>query len=878
MSMDANNQDYDISDIKFAVIAMQLGLIKETDAQIALNTMLQKGIEPTEENYAKTLLLMKYLTNDDLETLDEFTRIQAEICWCSDCSKNFVITNFHANRGYKCSKCGGPLYLVRSMKERFKLGELEAIDGFDPLAQPYNMQMQGVQPGQKHPKYHTVKIRKHPSEENPVTVFDSTLAGTEKTSKQDSESSSKIKRKSGFLQMLFSKKVGRREKDRESTIETEFSKKIKEVAETIDKKLKPGKSFISTLKDADIDLELTDLPAPRILGVKAKIFPETKKKAIDNDASISLTPIPTVGSKIQIASNDRYVLIKEIARGGMGVVYLAFDQDLRRHVAMKVIKPKKNLKLRHIHRFIQEAQILAQLEHPNNVPIHEFGITTQGHLFFTMKYIEGISFAYLISKYHRDDKAIRELYPLKKQLTLLLKVFDALSYAHARGVVHRDLKPENVMIGPFEEVVVMDWGLAKVGASRTIMISDDEKIVSSSKAESDTLATHDGQVVGTPTYMPPEQTSGKAEMIDERVDVYALGTIIYEIMCGRPPFIERDVWKLIKRIRHGDYPTPSMVSRRIDRKLERIIVRAMQREPKKRYQTVLDFKRDVENFLNLTIERDLKDPEFRKVKSKNPYIVSKQLKKAGISEKKPKKKPGKNIGSTNKTTQTTTASPKNIRKVTTASVQNKENSVNIQPDKAKHPSSEIIQNILMKNRPDPTSMIEKPDSSISDKIASDIKSMIEEEDEKVDTEKIKNNVERKNKKKINIKKSIPAKNEGRTEKKKMKFTDVISSKDASAVKNLEDAAKPETKPEITNVQTKPSESSRVRVEKLAEKSDFPTQFDKLSNTAYKKLQKKEKLELFGLKRLWVNFPKIWLLLLLLFVAASIILLVILLNK
>ncbi|MCD4656780.1 MAG: hypothetical protein K8S87_04480, partial [Planctomycetes bacterium] len=136
-----------------------------------------------------------------------------------------------------------------------------------------------------------------------------------------------------------------------------------------------------------------------------------------------------------------------------------------------------------------------------------------------------------------------------------------------------------------------------------------ETVVSSSKAEIIASETNDGQVVGTPTYMPPEQTTGKAEHIDERVDIYALGAICYEIITGRPPFIERDVWKLINDIRTGNFPRPSELVPNIDPKLETIILKAMHITKRKRYQTVFSFKSDLVNFLYSTIKQDLTKPK-----------------------------------------------------------------------------------------------------------------------------------------------------------------------------------------------------------------------------------------------------------------------------
>jgi hypothetical protein len=160
---------------------------------------------------------------------------------------------------------------------------------------------------------------------------------------------------------------------------------------------------------------------------------------------------------------ERYVLGNEIARGGMGAVLRAIDGDIRREVAVKFLldQADRQKKLR----FVEEAQITGQLEHPNIVPIHELGVDAQGQLFFTMKLVQGRSLAEVLDQLRQNPKTAEKEYPLSRLLNVFVNVCHALAYAHARGVVHRDLKPANLMLGDFGEVYVMDWGLAKVLAS-----------------------------------------------------------------------------------------------------------------------------------------------------------------------------------------------------------------------------------------------------------------------------------------------------------------------------------------------------------------------------------------------------------------------------
>jgi eukaryotic-like serine/threonine-protein kinase len=191
-------------------------------------------------------------------------------------------------------------------------------------------------------------------------------------------------------------------------------------------------------------------------------------------------------------SGTRYRLIEESGRGGMGVVYLAEDHTLGRRVALKVLQvedPKLTVRLE------REARILARLEHPNIVPIYDAGLLPDGRLYYAMKFVEGV----------RLDEFRAQAQSLPDVLRLFEKLCEGTAFAHSRGVLHRDLKPENVMVGPFGEVLIMDWGVARV-------LSDPEEIA--------------GVVVGTAAYMAPEQAKGDDSQIDERADIYSLGTML----------------------------------------------------------------------------------------------------------------------------------------------------------------------------------------------------------------------------------------------------------------------------------------------------------------------------------------------------------------
>jgi len=215
------------------------------------------------------------------------------------------------------------------------------------------------------------------------------------------------------------------------------------------------------------------------------------------------------------ADAGRYELLSTLGRGGMGTVYLARDTALDREVALKVLDPPPDgtePDATSAARLAQEARILGRLEHPGIVPVHDFGRLPDGRLFYAMKCIRG----------ERLDRAMaREDLPAR--LARFLRICDAVSFAHAHGVIHRDLKPDNVMIGEFGEVLVLDWGIARL-LDRAELPSAGAPITSSPLTP--TVDTAHGTIVGTPEFMAPEQARGDVAAIDERTDIYALGALL----------------------------------------------------------------------------------------------------------------------------------------------------------------------------------------------------------------------------------------------------------------------------------------------------------------------------------------------------------------
>ena len=256
---------------------------------------------------------------------------------------------------------------------------------------------------------------------------------------------------------------------------------------------------------------------------------------------------------------DRYQLSGEIARGGMGAVLRGRDVDLGRDLAVKVLLEKYADRPEVARRFIEEAQIGGQLQHPGVVPVYDIG-RFGDRPYFTMKLVKGKTLAALLSE--RSEPAADR----PRLLSIALQVAQTLAYAHAKGVIHRDLKPANIMVGAFGEVQVMDWGLAKVlaaggiadeeRASRQHQPREDVTTIrtarSSGSAGSFGTDTEAGSLLGTPAYMPPEQANGDIAHLDRRADVFGLGAILCEILTGRPPYVGRSGEEVRRKAANGD--------------------------------------------------------------------------------------------------------------------------------------------------------------------------------------------------------------------------------------------------------------------------------------------------------------------------------------
>ena len=285
-------------------------------------------------------------------------------------------------------------------------------------------------------------------------------------------------------------------------------------------------------------------------------------------------------AEIPDLTGTRYRLLERVARGGMGVVYAAEDEKLQRRVALKVLDlPDTDGDL--AKRLIREALVLARLEHPGIVPVHDVGTLADGRVFYTMKFVQG----------QRLDKYIETVTSITDRLRIFLRICDAVAFAHAHGVLHRDLKPANIMVGSFGEVLVMDWGLAKVlreDARPALQTADPEATIfekpaqaGDSKGTETSAATGHGTVMGTPGYMSPEQARGDVKQLDARSDIFSLGA-------------------LLRFLLGCDSNSAAAVAGkpRLSKALEAICLKAAAPDPEGRYPSVSELALDVSRYLD----------------------------------------------------------------------------------------------------------------------------------------------------------------------------------------------------------------------------------------------------------------------------------------
>lgn len=329
---------------------------------------------------------------------------------------------------------------------------------------------------------------------------------------------------------------------------------------------------------ATVDLEASPRPGSQRAG----------------SAAATLPPRPTPGP-------IRYRSLRPHAKGGLGEVFLALDEELGREVALKEIQSRHADRPESRARFLVEAEVTGGLEHPGIVPVYGLGQYADGRPYYAMRFIRGRTLkdaieAYHDSEAHKCDPGERAL-ELRALLNRLIDVCNALAYAHTRGVLHRDIKPANIMLGGFGETLVVDWGLAKTLDRPDAPREGELGPLRPLSAGASGTGTMYGSTVGTPNFMSPEQASGALDQLGPASDVYSIGATLYTILTGRPPFHEPQLALLLSKVREGLFPRPRTINRQVPPALEAICLKAMARLPEDRYPNARALADDLEHWL-----------------------------------------------------------------------------------------------------------------------------------------------------------------------------------------------------------------------------------------------------------------------------------------
>jgi serine/threonine-protein kinase len=307
------------------------------------------------------------------------------------------------------------------------------------------------------------------------------------------------------------------------------------------------------------------------------------------DTDAPLTPYQTIGF-------GRYSDFHPLATGGSAVLRTCRDKVLGRTVVMKTLHPHLATNEYMHSRFLREARVTAQLQHPTTVPVYDLGRDLEDRLYFTMKKVEGRTLRKIVEQQAAGDQQALAEFDLERMLGVLIQLTNGLSYAHAHGVVHRDVKPENVLVGSFGEVVLLDWGVAKVWA--------DEGSEGAAQLVEHQVLTDVNQRPGTPLYMSPEQVRGGGADIDARTDVYSVGAVLYEVLTLEEPLRGKRVQDTFEMI-VSEMPAPPRErapGRRIPQELADICMKALAKRPKDRFATMDELIERLREFRSRALE------------------------------------------------------------------------------------------------------------------------------------------------------------------------------------------------------------------------------------------------------------------------------------
>jgi serine/threonine protein kinase len=290
----------------------------------------------------------------------------------------------------------------------------------------------------------------------------------------------------------------------------------------------------------------------------------------------------------RIDPNTRYAFFSQIAEGGKAIIYSCKDLHLSRTICYKALRPELADNEIERQRFLREARVTAMIQHPSTVPVYELGRDNRGRLYFTMKLVRGYTLAEMLDPQYRDR------YDLPQLMEVVLQVARGLDFAHEHGVVHRDIKPANLLVGPAGEVLILDWGLAKI-RSRKGAVAEATSDATAAVDPKDLTITGQGKLQGTVVYMSPEQIR-RDDSIDRRSDVFSLGVVLYEILTARTPFgaAGERIDEVIDAVQHTEPPKPSEVAKfRLPKRLEKICLRCIRKDPAERYQSAEELVREL---------------------------------------------------------------------------------------------------------------------------------------------------------------------------------------------------------------------------------------------------------------------------------------------
>jgi serine/threonine-protein kinase len=309
-------------------------------------------------------------------------------------------------------------------------------------------------------------------------------------------------------------------------------------------------------------------------------FQEPPKEHCDVFLEDTDRPLPKV-----LNPNTRYIFLSTIAKGGKSLIKSCKDMHLNRVVAYKTLRSEFTNDEIENTRLLREARVSAMLQHPNTVPTYEIGRDSRGNYYFTMKYVHGYTL--------REILNYRERYDLTQLIEVIVQIAHALAYVHAHGVAHRDIKPENILVGPYNEVLLLDWGLAKVWGKDGSSV--EEPTERSSVADSDKSITGHGKLQGTLCYMSPEQIH-RDPKISFSTDTYSLGSVLYELLTGQTPFDSDKTYEILDMVENRLPATPSEISKYpVPKALEDLCMRCLEKDPGARPESMTEVIRALEH-------------------------------------------------------------------------------------------------------------------------------------------------------------------------------------------------------------------------------------------------------------------------------------------